>query len=105
MSFFKHLQSAVNSVVGNSYRDIFITAYPGPNYQCKGCGKGIDRTQRNGLHVDHIIPQKCGGTNAITNLQPLCAACNCAKGAKINTLSLQYSGKALLRELKRALNY
>lgn len=29
--------------------------------------------------VDHIVPLARGGTNAITNLQPACGACNSSK--------------------------
>ena len=33
------------------------------------------------LHADHNIPLKRGGTNWASNLVPLCASCNCSKGA------------------------
>jgi len=35
------------------------------------------------LTVDHIVPLAQGGSNDITNLQPLCSTCNKSKGAKI----------------------
>ena len=44
---------------------------------CNGC-----QTQfpfRN-MTVDHIVPRKHGGTDALDNLQLLCGACNSTKG-------------------------
>lgn len=43
-------------------------------YQCVCCG------EKDGLHIDHIVPISRGGTNAFTNLQTLCGPCNSSKG-------------------------
>jgi len=45
-------------------------------YKCELCGS-VDF-----ISVDHIIPVKRGGTNAISNLQCLCLSCNCSKGSR-----------------------
>lgn len=48
-------------------------------YKCLKCGaSGADAE----LTKDHIIPLCKGGTDAISNLQPLCARCNSARGSE-----------------------
>lgn len=47
------------------------------NYKCLRCGK------KKKLTVDHIYPLSKGGTNYISNIQPLCLKCNAQKGAKV----------------------
>lgn len=46
--------------------------------QNKCCSCGADGMK---LTVDHITPLTLGGTNYITNIQPLCSRCNSSKGA------------------------
>jgi 5-methylcytosine-specific restriction endonuclease McrA len=36
------------------------------------------------MHVDHIIPRAKGGSNAISNLQLVCARCNIKKGKALH---------------------
>ncbi len=45
-------------------------------------GMTWDNWSRNGWHIDHIVPLSKGGTNHYTNLQPLWAKDNLAKGNK-----------------------
>jgi 5-methylcytosine-specific restriction endonuclease McrA len=44
---------------------------------CLACGTDED------LSVDHVVPLSLGGSNTIENIQPLCVACNCEKGATV----------------------
>lgn len=50
------------------------------DYKCLCCGRYCDdniKGQR--LTHDHIVPLSCGGTNWISNIQPLCRSCNNSK--------------------------
>ena len=53
--------------------------------KCLRCKKEFKK-----LTVDHVIPISMGGTNYITNIQPLCRRCNSIK----NTKSTDYRGGA-----------
>lgn len=44
--------------------------------KCLACGTSKQIT------IDHVVPLVFGGTNYITNLQPLCRSCNCTKRMK-----------------------
>jgi 5-methylcytosine-specific restriction endonuclease McrA len=55
------------------------------HYRCLRCGKyehEVVKEQGRQLCADHIVPLACGGTNDISNIQPLCSWCNSAKGTK-----------------------
>ncbi|AJY52793.1 HNH endonuclease (plasmid) [Halomonas sp. KO116] len=97
-SMLKIAQNTINSKTGSGYRKIYLSRYQQDEHACAGC-KSTFPTSR--IQVDHIIPQKHGGSNAITNLQAMCAPCNNAKSAKIDQLALKYSGAALVREIKK----
>lgn len=44
-------------------------------FRCVRCGEHVDRPVK-----DHIRPIYQGGSDAITNIQPMCVSCNCSKG-------------------------
>ena len=46
-------------------------------WRCTVCDSDEDLT------VDHVIPQRYGGSNQWSNLRTLCRSCNCSKGARI----------------------
>lgn len=100
MGFFNSIKKSVNDIAGSSYRDIYFGRNPGRYHTCKMCKTRLDKEAPGEITIDHIIPQRHGGTNAITNLQVLCRACNSSKNAKINALTIKYSGQALVREIK-----
>ena len=105
MSLFSIVQKVVNTAAGDNYRKIYFDRYSQDEHTCKACSKTIKRSTPREVTIDHIVPQKAGGTNAITNLQVLCQPCNSKKKAKINSLTLSYSGAALAREVRNALSY
>jgi len=45
--------------------------------RCLRCGGAEDLT------VDHIVPLALGGSNLISNIQPLCATCNGIKEREV----------------------
>jgi len=49
------------------------------NNRCFCCGK------IKPLEADHVIPVSKGGTNWISNIQPLCHSCNTSKGNRRTT--------------------
>jgi 5-methylcytosine-specific restriction endonuclease McrA len=51
-------------------------------HRCLACGA------TESVSVDHIVPLSLGGSNAITNIQPLCATCNSLKGAAVRDYRL-----------------
>jgi 5-methylcytosine-specific restriction endonuclease McrA len=46
-------------------------------HKCPACGEAKPLT------LDHIVPVFLGGTNDMSNLQPLCQSCNSRKGTRI----------------------
>lgn len=54
---------------------------------CVICGKSANETM---LVKDHIIPLYQGGSDGISNLQPLCRSCNSRKGADSNDYRIAF---------------
>lgn len=57
------------------------------DHRCLACGKNERTLRRRGLTLaaDHVVPLARGGSNLISNIQPLCQGrrgCNNRKGAK-----------------------
>lgn len=66
-------------------------------YKCIKCGNSF---RKGDMDIDHIIPQKYGGSDNILNLQCICKHCNRSKGANMSE-----SFSDLFRSVKReALN-
>ncbi|MFA0628570.1 HNH endonuclease [Vibrio sp. 10N.222.49.A3] len=93
--------SLMKKTFGSDYRANYFERNPSVNgwYKCNGCNEKLRKGDSN-LTIDHIVPQKFGGSNSVANLQVLCRSCNSKKNAKINALTLKYSGEALIREVK-----
>jgi 5-methylcytosine-specific restriction endonuclease McrA len=49
---------------------------------CLCCGTHANDTPEGKLTPDHITPLSKGGSNSISNIQPLCLKCNISKNAK-----------------------
>lgn len=53
---------------------------------CHYCGTATIETEGHPLRrtLDHVIPQKFGGTDELSNLVLACSACNSRKGAQVS---------------------
>ncbi|MBR1805961.1 MAG: HNH endonuclease [Selenomonadaceae bacterium] len=68
--------------MGN-YREEWFKYNPSDHgwYTCAQCG---GKFRKADMDVDHIIPQKYGGPDALFNLQGLCKHCNRSKQADVS---------------------
>jgi len=82
-----HRRRAREQASEGSFTDVeWIALKASYNYTCLCCGK---REPEIRLTVDHVIPLEKGGSNFISNIQPLCGSCNSAKGAQCIDYRLQ----------------
>lgn len=66
------------------------------NFRCVRCQK---MPHPNGqLTKDHILPISLGGSDSLTNLQPLCSRCNSKKGIK--AIDYRFNGLTAKRAKK-----
>ena len=70
---YAHRQTALGNLSGTIRYDVLRRA----GFRCELCGVA---GSEQALHIDHIIPRKHGGQDAIENLQTLCWHCNGNKG-------------------------
>lgn len=73
---------------GQEWRELCVKY----NHRCLACN------QRQPLTKDHIIPVHLGGSDDISNIQPLCRSCNSSK----NTRIIDYRPQAASGELPSA---
>ena len=83
------------------YRDTYFNkndAYDNNNgwYTCQKCGR---KFRKGDMDIDHIIPQKFGGSSSEWNLQCICKHCNRSKQASMSDTprDLFNSGKRILK--------
>ena len=83
------------------YRDTYFNkndAYDNNNGwdTCQKCGR---KFRKGDMDIDHIIPQKFGGSSSEWNLQCICKHCNRSKQASMSDTprDLFNSGKRILK--------
>jgi 5-methylcytosine-specific restriction endonuclease McrA len=72
-------QAVEGSFTAQEWRDLLYWY----GHRCLCCGRHALQTPELALEADHVVPIARGGTNWITNIQPLCRSCNARKRIKI----------------------
>jgi uncharacterized phage protein (TIGR02220 family)/predicted phage replisome organizer len=70
-------RARLQKVGGKDYLKHYHTIYARDNGACVYCGSSKD------LCIDHLVPIKLGGDNAIDNLVLSCKTCNCGKSGRL----------------------
>lgn len=60
----------------------FVSRWQDENGGIACVTQNCDESNGDHMSVDHITPRTAGGTNDVSNLQPLCRSCNSKKGAR-----------------------
>lgn len=70
------------------YRDNYFKEHKSNHgwYHCGECDTGIRKKQTD---VDHIIPQKYGGSDSNWNLRATCQHCNRSKKDSLNGVAFE----------------
>ena len=71
--------------------------------RCEYCGVHQDDSPLGRLNVEHILPKKHGGTNALDNLALACIGCNLHKGSNVAGYDPETSELTELFHLRREL--
>jgi 5-methylcytosine-specific restriction protein A len=93
-SYARHRATRIKSLAEGNRRRARQAGLAGGNFTqaewnelCAHYGQRCLRCHRTAqeikLTADHVIPLSRGGSNEISNIQPLCRPCNSAKGTKI----------------------
>ena len=61
-------------------------------YTCVRCGKSF---RRGDIDIDHIIPQKYGGSDNLNNLQCMCKHCNRSKQDDLDNVVSEYASNTV----------
>lgn len=76
-----------------SYREKFFNNNKSNNgwYTCVSCGRSF---RKGDIDIDHILPQSCGGSDSLDNLQCMCKHCNRSKRDDTKYTVEDYVGNA-----------
>lgn len=65
---------------------------------CVRCGRSF---RKGDIDIDHIIPQKYGGSDNLNNLQCMCKHCNRSKQDDLDFYTVKDLGRNTLNNLKK----
>ncbi len=82
-----------------NYREYWFANNPSKDgyYKCVRCHKKFKKAD---IDIDHIIPQNKGGTDKLSNLQPMCKHCNRSKQDSTDRTVGDYIKNAMRNAIK-----